>query len=219
MIFINFKTYEAGTGANALDMIKLLEEVAQTASVKIVPVLQPTDIKEAVLSSKLEIWSQKIDPVEYGAHTGAVLPEAVFEDGASGVFLNHSEVKFENFGLLEKAHRRAKDVGLKTLVFASSISEFQEVAKLSPSFIAYEPPEFIGRTDISVATAQPEIIAKVAVMAKDKGLPLIVGAGVHTQEDVRISLKLGAVGVAVAKDIMTADDPKKEILDLVSGFE
>jgi len=32
-------------------------------------------------------------------------------------------------------------------------------------------------------------------------------------------LELGAVGVAVATDIVKAEDPKKELLELVGGFQ
>ena len=38
-------------------------------------------------------------------------------------------------------------------------------------------------------------------------------------DDVRKSLELGAVGVAVASDIVKSEDPKKEILDLIEGFK
>jgi len=48
---------------------------------------------------------------------------------------------------------------------------------------------------------------------------LIVGAGVHQKEDVVKSLELGAIGVAVATDIVKAQDPKKEIEDLLAGFK
>ena len=97
MIFINFKTYQETTGQNALQLVKVLEETAHETQIKIIPVVAATDIKEAVLSTKLEVWTQKIDPVEFGAHTGAILPEAVLEDGAVGTFLNHSENRFSNF--------------------------------------------------------------------------------------------------------------------------
>ncbi|MBU0570337.1 triose-phosphate isomerase [Patescibacteria group bacterium] len=219
MIFVNFKTYEQGTGANALEMVAVLEQVAGESGVKIIPVVQTSDIKELVVSSKLEIWAQKIDSVEYGAHTGAVLPEAVFEDGAVGTFLNHSENKFENFSDLIKANQRAMEVGLKTLIFAGDVSELEKVAKLKPTFISYEPAELVGSETTSVAEAKPEIIAKAVEVARKNNLPLIVGAGIKSEKDVRKSLELGAVGVAVASDIVKAEDPRREIKDLVEGFK
>ena len=219
MIFINFKVYEQGTGVNALSLVKVLEEVASEYQIKIIPVVQATDIKEVVQNSKLEVWTQHIDPVEFGAHTGAVLAEAVFEDGAIGTFLNHSENKYESLRDLEIAHLRSVEVGLKTLIFAGDISELKSIVNLKPTYASYEPPELVGSSETSVAESKPEVISEACKITKTLGIPLIVGAGIKSSEDVKTSLSLGAVGVAVASDIVKAQDPKKELIELVEGFE
>src|SRR3989304_2816623 len=97
MIFVNYKTYEEGTGQKAVDLTRILESVAHETQIKIPPVVKASDVKEAVSSTTLEVWTQKVDPVEFGAHTGSIVPEAVLDDGAMGTFLNHSEAKFANF--------------------------------------------------------------------------------------------------------------------------
>lgn len=219
MIFVNFKTFEQGSGARALELVKVLEEVANETQVKIIPVVQAADVKEAVQSSKLEIWVQHIDAVEFGAHTGSVLPEAVFEDGAIGTFLNHSEKKFADFESLSRVHKRAVEMGLKTLVFASSLEELSNIAPLNPTFVSYEPPEFIGSMSTSVTSAQPDVILKAVEIAKTHNLPLIIGAGIHSREDVKKSMELGAVGIVVATNIVKAEDPRKALINLVEGFE
>lgn len=219
MIFVNFKTYEQGTGTSGVQLVQVLEEVSKGSQVKIIPVVQAADVKEIAQASKLEIWVQHTDPVEYGPHTGFVIPEAVFEDGAMGTFLNHSEHKFENFKDLKLAQERANEAGLKTLIFAANIEELKQVILLSPTYVSYEPPELVGSKTTSVASAMPEVISKAAEITRDNELPLIVGAGIKSADDVRKSLELGAVGVAVASDIVTAADPRKEIMDLVSGFQ
>lgn len=220
MIFVNFKAYQQGTGKKAIDLILMLEEIALLNDVKIIPVLQASDIKEAVVSTKLEVWAQHVDAFEYGAHTGSILPEAVFEDGAVGTFLNHSEHKFENPEKLREANKRAISIGLKTLIFAADITELGRIIKLKPkpTYVSYEPPELVGSKTTSVAQAKPEIIERVVKLTVDKEIPLIVGAGIKSFEDVKKSLDLGAAGVAVASDVVTARDPRKEILDLVKGF-
>ncbi len=218
MIFVNFKTYREGTGSDAISLIHLLEEVSHESQVKIIPVVQAADVREAVTTSKLEIWVQHIDAVEFGAHTGYILPEAVLEDGAMGAFLNHSEHKYKSFEELKKAHLRAKEVGLKTLIFAADLKELEQVVKLDPSYVAYEPPELVGSKTTSVAQAKPEIIAEAVEISRKEGLPLVVGAGIKSLDDVKKSLELGAVGVAVASDVVSAENPRKEILDLVEGF-
>lgn len=219
MIFLNFKTYESGTGDMAIAMSKIAKEVALSSGIKIVPVVQSADIREVVSCVSLEVWSQKIDPVTYGAHTGSILPEAVIEDGARGTFLNHSENRFSDFETLTNAHNRAKEVGLKTLIFAKDIEELAKVATLKPDYISYEPPALIGSKDKSVATAEPEIISLAFEVSKKVGIPLIVGAGVHSTEDVSKCLEFGALGIAVASDIMLSDDPKKELEKLALGFK
>ena len=219
MIFVNYKTYEEGTGQKAVALTKILEEVAHETQIKIVPVVQVGDVKEVVVSTTLEVWTQKVDPVEFGAHTGSVVPESVFEDGAVGTFLNHSESRFATFDELGKASDRAKSVGLKTLIFAKDIEELKNITSLSPSYLAYEPPELVGSSTVSVSTAKPEVIKEAAEIAKLAGTPLIVGAGIHSADDIKKSLGLGAVGVAVASDILKAEDPKKELLDLTEGFK
>jgi len=219
MIFVNFKTFERGTGTRALSLIQIIEEVAGLSGIKIIPTVQASDVKEAVAASKLEIWVQNIDPVTYGAHTGSILPEAVFEDGASGTFLNHSEAKTGDFEKLKTAVLRASEVGLKTLVFASDARELAQVVTLGPTYASYEPPELIGSKEISVAQAHPDIISEAWEICKSAGVPLIVGAGVHSRDDVKKSLELGAVGVALATDVVAAADPRAELMDLVEGFK
>jgi triosephosphate isomerase len=219
MIFVNFKTYQQATGEKAISLVGVLEQVADESQIKIIPVVQATDIKEVVRTTKLEVWTQKVDPFDFGAHTGAILPEAVVEDGAAGTFLNHSEAKLTDFEVLRKSVKRAKEVGLKTLVFAKDLQELKNILPLDPTFVSYEPPELIGNKETSVAREKPEIISKAVEVAKEKGTPLIVGAGIKSDFDVRKSLELGAVGVAVASDIVLADDPKAKLEELVRGFQ
>ena len=55
MIFVNFKTYEQGTGVNAIELTRKLEEVASEKEFKVIPVVQAPDIREVVQVSKLQI--------------------------------------------------------------------------------------------------------------------------------------------------------------------
>lgn len=219
MIFVNFKTYEQGTGALALKLINVLESVANETQIKIIPVVQLGDLKEAVQVSKLEIWTQHIDAVEFGAYTGHILAEAVLEDGATGTFLNHSEYRFSDFEKLIKANQRALEIGLKTLIFAGNLEDLKKVLELEPTYVSYEPPELVGSKTTSVAREKPEIISEAVELSRAKGIPLIVGAGIKSQEDVRKSLELGATGFAIASSIVTAQDPRKELLELFRGYE
>lgn len=218
MIFINFKTFREGTGREAVNLVTILESVSRQTNIKIIPVVQASDVKEIANISKLEIWTQKIDPVTFGAHTGAILAEAVYEDGAVGTFLNHSESKLSSFAELESCHKRAKEVGLKTLVFSATIEELAKNSELKPDFISFEPAEFIGNTTVSVSLVMPDSILKAVEIASAAGIPLIVGAGIHSKDDVSKSLEMGATGVAVATDIVKSVNPRQELFDLIEGF-
>ena len=196
-----------------------MEEAAQEARIKIIPVVQTADIKEVSSSTILEIWAQKIDPVEFGANTGSVIAEAVVEDGATGTFLNHSENRLESFEELAKASDIAKEASLKTLIFASNLEELKNICSLNPNFVAYEPPELIGSTTSSVAQANPEIIGKAVEIARLASIPLIVGAGIHSEQDIKKSLSLGAAGFAIATNIVKATNPKAAVLELAKGYQ
>ncbi|OGM33090.1 hypothetical protein A2803_02015 [Candidatus Woesebacteria bacterium RIFCSPHIGHO2_01_FULL_44_21] len=219
MLFVNFKTYKESSGERVFDLVSQVEAASREAGIKVVAVVQATDIRETTMTSGLEIWAQHVDAVEFGAHTGAILPEAVLADGASGTFLNHSENKFEKFEELKSAVGHCKKLGLKTLVFAADLKELEKVLGLNPDFAAYEPPELVGSKTTSVAEAKPEVVAKAVELAHEARIPLIVGAGIKSQKDVRVSVSLGADGVAVASDIVKAHDPKKETLELLEGFK
>ncbi len=134
--------------------------------------------------------------------------------GAKGTLLGHSEHKLDQ-DTLAKSVELGKAVGLKIMICVDSLSELKHSLPLQPDFIAYEPPELIGG-QVSVASAQPDIIKQATAISAH--LPLIVGAGVHTPLDIKTSLALGAKGVLVASDILTAADPEKELTELADAF-
>lgn len=210
-VIINFKTYASGTGKEAeklADICGKFENVAVCA--------QATDI--LACSKKAVTFSQHIDPVEQGKKTGFITAEAVKAAGAFGTILNHAEHKIPKDVLkasVEKAHAN----GLVVLVCADSTKEAEEIARIcEPDYIAIEPPELIGG-NISVSKANPKIITStIAAVQKIKNIPIICGAGVSGTEDVKVAIKLGAVGVLVANFVMGAQDKKKAVKDLAQGL-
>ena len=219
MIFVNYKTFEESSGEKAVTLTKKIEEAAHESQVKIIPVVQIIDAEAVLASTTLEVWIQHVDPLNYGPHTGWTLPEEVAKIGISGVFLNHSEHKFNDFEALRTANEKAKNANLKTLIFAGGLEELKNIAALKPTLVAYEPPELVGSTETSVARAQPEIISQAYNITQSSGEPLIVGAGVSSMEDIKKSVELGAVGVAIATAVVKAPDPKAKLLELTEGFK
>ena len=217
-LFINFKTYEQSTGANATKLAKLMNSFAQK-KVEIIPVVQAIDLKEVASNCSLKIFAQHIDPINYGSNTGKILPEAIKQAGAYGTVLNHAENKVSN-EFLEKAVKRGKEVGLKIMLCAESIERAKQLAKLNPDLIAVEPPELIGG-DISVSTAQPELIedSVKAIHEINPKIQVITGAGVKNSADVKKAIELGTKGVFVASGIICSKNKKEAIRELLSGFE
>lgn len=218
MIFINFKTYKETTGVKAVDLVRVCSLLQAETKVAIIPCVQATDIRSCMIASNYNIWAQNIDSVEQGQFTGWVSPEAAAEAGAVGTLLNHSEHKIP-LKDLKKILERASSVALDTLVFVSDMEELKTVVSLKPTYVAYEPPELIGSKETSVAKAKPMVISEALEITTKANVPLVVGAGVKDANDVKTSIKLGAIGIAVSSAVVLAEDPKKAILELVKGFK
>lgn len=216
MIFINFKTYKEATGDAAITLAHTLCDTANETGIEVTSCPQEVDLREVVEASDHPVWTQHVDPVERGRHTGWFPPEVAKETGAEGTLLNHSEHKL-SVGVLSEAISRSKDMGLKTLVFADTLEEAKMVAMLKPDYIGYEPPELVGSKDTSVAKAKTDVIKKVTNQIKN--IPIIVGAGIKSKKDVEVSLKLGAVGVVVSSGVVLADNPKDKVMELAGGFK
>ena len=203
IVIVNFKTYQQGKKAIAL--AKEIERVDKNIIVGV----QASDIREISKATKLRVYSQYVDSFKLGKHTGHILPEIIKKDGAKGTFLNHSEHPLK-FSVLNKTIKRCKKINLKTAVFAKDLTEAKKIKKLKPDYLIIEPPELIGGK-VSVSKAKPELIEKIAKELKTK---FLVGAGIHTREDIKTAMKLGASGIAISSAITKAKNPKEKLKEL-----
>ena len=90
LIVVNFKTYSSAM-AGAADMLGQLMADVET-SARMVDLLVPL-IYQCEAISGLEVWSQHLDPVGQGSHTGWLEPQTAIERGAAGTIINHAEHK------------------------------------------------------------------------------------------------------------------------------
>ena len=213
MIVINFKTYSAATGTGARKLAEICHRVENETGKKIV--VSPT-IEDLLRLDhvNVEVFSQHIDPVEPGSHTGHTLAENVKEAGAVGTLLNHSERRIPTDQInesVEKAHEK----GLTTIVCAQNPEECEEFSKFNPDYIAYEPPELIGG-DISVSSAKPELIEEAVDKSGD--VPTLTGAGIKDAHDVSKSIELGCEGVLVASGVVKDENPYQKLKELCNGL-
>jgi triosephosphate isomerase len=204
LVIINFKTYQQGK--KSIDLAKKIEKVNN----KVIIGVQASDIYEIAKATNLKIYSQHVDFFKPGRHTGYILPEAIKKDGAKGTFLNHSEHPLK-FSILKKTIKRCKKIRLKTAVFAKNLTEAKKIKKLKPDYLIIEPPELVGGK-VSISKSKPALIQKIAKELKTK---FIVGAGIHTKEDVKTVIKLGASGIAVSSAITKAKNPGKKLKEFL----
>ncbi|HIG94655.1 MAG: triosephosphate isomerase TIM [archaeon GW2011_AR13] len=204
IIIINLKTYKQGK--KVLELAKIIEKVNK----KIIVGAQPEDV--AILSKKtnLSIYSQHVDYQEPGRNTGFILPEGIKAVGAKGVFLNHSEHRLD-FKIIKKTVLHCKKVKLKVAIFAKDLRQAKKIKELKPDFLIIEPPELVAG-EISVSKAKPELIKKIG---RELKYPFIVGAGIKTNDDLKIAMKLGARGIAVSSAITQARNPEKSLREMV----
>lgn len=213
LFITNFKTYEQAIGQNAVELAKIHEKVAKETGVSIAVAVNALDIARVAEAVSIPVFAQHIDPCDFGSFTGHILPQAVKKAGAVGTLLNHSEKRID-CDCLSNISTYAQKGSLCRVVCAENAEEVEKYTEFDPDFIAYEPPELIGSSDISVATAKPEVIADS--VAVSRGIPLLVGAGINSVEDIEISLKLGAQGFLVASAIVKAEDPEKALREMIA---
>ena len=215
MILVNFKLYKETFGDGALKLAEICKKVSQKSGVKIIPVVSALDAVRIKEKLEMEVYLQAVDEFNDGAKTGFISPFQAETLKIDGSILNHSEHRIKPGSVKKILTNWPKN--FKSIVCISSLGQAEGWAKnIKPDMIAYEPKELIGSKDKSVATEKPEIIKKM--VEKYPKIPILVGAGIHSKEDVVVSLKLGAKGVLISTFIIKAKDPEKELIEIASAF-
>jgi len=218
IIIVNLKTYEQGYGADGFELCKIMEEISLEHNVNLAAAVSAIDLVDYSDNLKIPIFAQHVDGVNYGSHTGSILPEAVRYSGAVGTLVNHAECQM-TWEEIEKTINRCKELGLSTVLCTADIESSEKGAHLNPDMIAVEPPELIGG-DISVSTAKPEIISDTVEVVKkiNSNISVLCGAGVKNQDDISKAISLGSEGILLASGVVKSSEPRKVLLDLIKGL-
>lgn len=224
-VFINFKTYSRGTGKKAVELAKAFQEVQEGLEgkdgqkVEIIPIVQTADIFRIKREIDIPVWVQHLDWQEQGAWTGWQNLEAVVSAGANGVLLNHSEHQIPP-GTIGQTVKRIREIGVnggnkgfEAMVCCKTLGQMERLAKLKPSFIDYEISELIGGK-VSITDFDPKSVEHAKEICR--GIPLIVGAGIHKAEDLEKAKNLGAAGVLISSAVVLAEDPKEKLQKLLT---
>ena len=213
LVVVNFKTYTSALASAADRLGRQMADVKTNA--RMVAVTSAFDLSSVSSIDGLEVWSQHLDPVGQGSHTGWLEPETAIARGATGTIINHAEHKVSLDHVRDLIAMLPE--GFPVCACAADVTEARALAKLGPTFIAVEPPELIGG-DISVTTADPTIVSDTVAAVKEvnPNVRVLCGAGVKNGQDVATAIALGAEGVLLASGVTKANDPQAVLEDLVS---
>ncbi|NCF96615.1 MAG: triose-phosphate isomerase [Euryarchaeota archaeon] len=213
LVVVNFKTYTSALASAADRLGKQMADVNTNA--RMVAVTSAFDLSSVSSIEGLEVWSQHLDPVGQGSHTGWLEPETAIARGAVGTIINHAEHKVSLDHVRDLMAMLPE--GFPVCACAADVTEARALAKLGPTFIAVEPPELIGG-DISVTTADPTIVSDTVAAVKEvnPNVRILCGAVVKNGQDVATAIALGAEGVLLASGVTKANDPQTVLEDLVS---
>lgn len=214
LVVVNFKTYQTAHGLSAENLAKIMENLESNA--RIVAVVSAFDLSSVVdIAPNLEVWTQHLDPIQFGSNTGWLHPDTAIERGAKGTLINHAEhkVSIEHIAML--LDQVPED--FTVCACAADIEEAKSLAALRPTFVAVEPPELIGG-DVSVTSADPKIVTGTVDAVRDisADVGILCGAGVKNGSDVSMALELGTSGVLLASGVTKSSNPLEALNDLIS---
>ncbi len=218
IIIVNYKTYSEATGKKAVKLSKIAEKVSIEYGVNIGVAPQFSDIKSVADKVSIPVFSQHIDPIAPGSHTGHVLLESVKEAGAVGTLINHSEKQLKLCDI-ETIIAKTCESDLISVVCTNNARVSASVAALKPDIISFEPPELIG-TGVPVSKAKPEAVTDTVERVKkiNANAILLCGAGITKKEDVTAALNLGTMGVLVASGIVKSKKPQTVLKDFSNAI-
>lgn len=203
-------------GKTLLKMAKGLDKLAKKYGVDVVLDIPDTEIYNVAkhTSKRVHVYSQHMDGIEVGRGMGRTLGEALKCAGAVGVMLNHAEHKL-TLEEIEKAIKRADELGLATMVCADSIEEVKAIAKLGPNIIVAEPSELIGTGKPADKAYVDEVIRVIKEI--NPNIKPFPSAGITKGEDCYNIIKAGASASGCSSAIAKAKDPLKLAEEMISA--
>ncbi len=215
-LVVNLKQYPVATGKNSIGFLEKLKKIRGNGKTEILFAVASSDLLACSSKFGKSIMSQHFDPVAAGPHTGSLSNETLLNIGIKRSLLNHSERRLP-FEVIMKSLSVAHSSGLEVILCAESQLEIEKFSRLEVEHIAYEPPELIGG-NVSVSTAKPEIIRNAALICRRSGQDLLVGAGVKKENDVTLSIELGASGILVSSGVVLSSDPSAALSSLAKAL-
>ncbi|MBR4427387.1 MAG: triose-phosphate isomerase [Spirochaetales bacterium] len=202
-------------GDEVLELALYADEAAKKYDVDIIFTTPVVDIRRvAEATERIFVFAPHMDPLVPGRGLADTLPESLVAAGAKGVMLNHAE-KPITLSALAKTIKRAKEVGLMTIVCTDTIAEAKAVACLSPTIIVAEPTELIGTgktSDMDYVKASIEAIKSV-----NPNILVLQGAGISNGNDVYNVIHAGAEATGSSSGVVKAPSRKAMVDEMIGA--
>ncbi|MBR6471646.1 MAG: triose-phosphate isomerase [Victivallales bacterium] len=202
-------------GQDVIDLALAADAASEKYGVDIIfttPVVEIYRVKAA--TRHIHVFAPHMDPLRPGRGLADILPESLVAAGAEGVMLNHCE-KPLSFEVLQETLKRAEEVGLTTIVCASSLAEARQIATLKPDIIVAEPSELIA----SGVCVGPEYVA-AATNAVHEVAPealVLTAAGIANGQDVYDTIIAGADATGSSSGVAKASDRAAMVDEMISA--
>lgn len=217
-LIVNVKSYIYDE--ELLKLAMAADKVAEETGLQIYFTGSYADLRLLKENTKnLVITAQSMDSLRPGRGMGHVLPEALKAAGAQAVFLNHAENQ-KTVSELYADIKRAKELGIITVVCADSTVEAKALSCMNPDIILAEPTDLIG----TGTTADDSYVIETvkSVKAVNPNVLVMIASGISTAYDCYNVVRLGADGTGATSGILNAPSPEicvKEMAEAVVKAE
>lgn len=213
-LIVNPKAYLGS--AETLRLARLTDQLATEFDIDVIFTAQHVDLRlVAEATTRLTVTAQHMDPIVKGRGMGYILPESLVEAGARAVVLNHAEHQL-TLAVLDETLRRAREVGLASVVCADSDAQCRAIAGLGPEFMMCEPTANIGTGKMDAG----DYVARTTQIVKsvDPRILVIQAAGVSSGADVARALADGADGSGGTSGIVTHPDWRAILTEMFTAL-
>ena len=213
-LIVNPKSYLYGE--KSLELAKAADKTAKETGLQIYFTRPYADIRLIKENTEnLIVCAQSMDSLTPGRGMGYVLPESLKEAGAGAVFLNHAENQ-KTVSELYATIKRAKELGMITIVCADSTVEAKAVACMDPDIVLAEPTDLIGTGQVADDSYTIETVKDLHEVNPD--VLVMIASGVSTAEDCYNVVKLGADGTGATSGILNAPSPAQRVQEMAEAI-